>query len=255
MSFTMPSNIEVQDSQATQFGGQEGAVFRYAYSTSLALSLPAGSQVDTIQHDFGSYSKLGVDQLRAMKDKFLAFAEENGSALVTMVVWESVLFDVVVPREFCVSFLGIRECFTPPFAGQSLVTSYAYRVWFVTVPRVGALAVRPFVWAAQVILALVALIYLTWPTIVGGIQVLLGRTTYESYRESTPDPIEKTGEHIEEAAKGAGSGAFIGLGLVMIAGGLLVPMAMSSTARVQAGPVQVDTTLGTREPRAPARRR
>ena len=193
--------------------GPEGATLIKAFGYPNYFSLQGGDPINTYQSDFYAAQVLGYNLFGTALDSISDQAWANGEEVLAYFVYQKPVLEIAVPDQFC--FLD--QCWTPPFAGQTIVSGYQYRVWVLTRDIVYGpfpKAVQGSVLLAIVIIAgLVALL----PQLVGLVQVLEGKLTWGQFAQQ-PNLVEKIiqapGDNVARAEAG------LAIPLLFLGGGL-----------------------------------
>ena len=173
----------------------------------------------------------------------------HGQDPICYMIWEKEEWQVSIPEEICF----FDWCFTPPWAGETLVTIYVYRTWLLVGEQIASPMiagarpdVRGFVipgfaviwWALAFLLALGGT--------AGIIKFMRGELTADQVMAPVEDIIYAPGENVSRGMVGP----LMAFGFVLVAASIAVPFFVT---KVTAGPIQVEA--GTMAPARTTRRR
>lgn len=213
-------------------------------------------QAHTFLFEFVSAMKLSPELVKQAMDHVVPMFLDGGEDLAFYFLWEKQEFDIHIPEQFC--FFG--RCWTPPWAGDTLLVVYRYRLWAVSrILSVGSLMARPIL-PALAIIAIFAGICLVLGTIASIIFLAEGKVTVADIRGGVHDVITAPGENFK-AGLSPLMWAGLGTGVVLIGLGIALPYATTKLGvEVPIGPAQISTGIESRgvpppPPPAPAQRR
>jgi len=197
--------------------------------------------------DFISPFKISPAQIKQAVDHVAPLFLEGGEELGFFWLWEKQEFDISIPQQFC--FFG--RCWTPPWAGSTLLVVYRYRLWIISrILVMGSEASRPMLPALSII-AIFAGICLVIATIASVVFFAEGKITAEQVADGVQGIVKAPGENIK-AALSPLTWAGLGVGLLLIGWGLALPYLqprVTATVPVGSGRVTAGVTG------APAQRR
>jgi len=227
-------DIDVQPTP-TQLAAPEGALFKWGLSYPSLYSLPGDSEVETHQLDFPAVFPLSTDDLLARADQYTAYAAENGSEVLLYAVYEKPIWEIQVPDHICAHFLGQSFCFDNPFGGQLIQAGWQYRIYMVTrdfaAPMASADA-RPFlpVLTFGTLIGYSVLVGLLGIVLAGLFEVFTGKITLKELVNNLRTIYKVPGEIITPPLIFGGAGLAVGLGIVLVAGAILLPRFAASTS-------------------------
>lgn len=248
-NIVLPPEITVDTDAPVGMEGQPGSRLKSAYAYADYFNLNDGDVINTLQMDFVSPVPISLDKLRLAIAGIWVPVRNEGEVILAYALHEKTLFDVAIPNQFCINIPGFGEnCWTPPFAGETVFTAYEYRLWILTKSTARAqVAVRGLGPA-------IALVIIVGVVAVFGLVAALwsaktGETTWREAADYAKRILTAPGEAVGKAL----TGPLIALGFTMAATAVLLP-AISSKVGVKAGPVT--TEIAARPPRpTPAQRR
>ncbi len=255
MAITPPPGITPVD-EGTLMVGPSGSHFLSAFSYNLYFDLPPDSIVNTYKLDFIVPWQLSYsDFVTAIQNVLLPFFGVKGEQMVCYAVWERYEGDLVVRDQFCIDFPIIGEqCFTPPFAGQTIASTYYYRIWIVT-HDIGTPMALPQARALAPLVELIVVLILALPVIVAIIEFSSGKLTWDQVRSTTREIIRAPGEALAPAIM-AVTWPFMAFGLTLIAAGIFLPQLMLKVGgEVPVAGGKVGGEVATGAPRAAQPRR
>jgi hypothetical protein len=197
-----------------------------------------GDEMHTFGFEFVSALKLSPELIKEAMDHVMPMFLDGGEDLSFYFAWEKQEFDIHIPEQFC--FFG--HCWTPPWAGNTVLVVYRYRLWVVSrILSVGSLMARP-VLPALAIIAIFAGICLVLGTIASIIFFAEGKLTAKQITEGVKGIVTAPGENFKTALSPL-TWAGLGVGVLLIGMGIALPYATShlgvtvpiGPARVQAG--------------------
>lgn len=219
--------------------GPAGSHFVSAVSYPEFFELQDGEDVFTLQCDFLSPTEISPATLRGAMDDLRNQGILNSELILAYSLWQASESTIVVPDQICV----LGYCWTPPWAGETVLSTYTYRLWilskgFFAFPS--SVRVRPA--GALLVLALVALLTVGVAMIAGIIAMNNGSIKWKDIKDFSKDILLLPGENIARAEAGL-AWPMVAFGIAMVAGAIVLPIAISrATVGIHAGPVQA--TLG-----------
>jgi len=187
------------------------------------FNLQDGQDVNTTQWDFLSPTLVDIEQVRNIMEAMRPQALLRNELIVAYSLWRGTEGEIVVPDQICL----FDYCWTPPFAGQTVQSIYSYRLWvlsidFVMYPQ--AQHIRPL--APLVILALVAAFAVAVVLIAGIMAMRSGTIKWQEIAGFSRDVLKAPGENIA-APVTALAWPFAAMGIALVAGSIIVPVAMA----------------------------
>ncbi len=206
-----------------------------------------GDVIHTFAIDFVSPLRISPELMFQAVDHVAPMFLDGGEELGFYFLWEKQEFDISIPEQFC--FFG--RCWTPPWAGRSLLVVYHYRLWLVSVIPAASPFARPAL-PALAIIAIFAGICMVIGTIASVVFFAEGRVTVEQIKEGVEGVVKAPGENIK-AALSPLTWAGLGVGLVLIGASIAIPLASSKVGvRVPVGKAEVEAEVATAGGGAPA---
>jgi len=204
----------------------------WCYPAAFRAQQPS-EEVHTIQFDFISPFRISPELAKEGIDHIAPKFIEGGEEVAFYFLWEKQEFDISIPEQFC--FFG--HCWTPPWAGNTLLVVYRYRLWIVSRQPIVSPLVRPWI-VAVAIIVLIALLIVPW-SISGVIAFREGKISYRQLTEGVKDIIKAPGENIK-AAMSPLTWAGLGLGVVLVGMAIALPyLQPRMTVTAPIGPARV----------------
>ena len=204
MAILIDTSVDVTPNVPTFATGPEGSILIKAYAYPPYFTLQDAEEVNTLEVDFYAVEALGIDPFQAALNQIENEAWNQGQQVLAYFVYQKPIVELSVPEQFCVGDL----CITPPFAGQTVVSGYEYRIWLLTRDVVYGpfpSAVRPFIPVALAVV-IIAGILLIIPQIVGMVGILTGKVSWGELKNPQFSPLErvldKPGDNIVRAEAG-----------------------------------------------------
>ncbi len=213
----------------------------YAYSA--YFDVQPGEEVDLTTTGFTSYAILGIDLIEPVLQQLGITLAEQGQELLAWAIYEKPTFDISVPNQICI----LDQCFTPPFAGDNLVSGYDYYLYFISraapVASASTRALVPLLLAAVASLLIVAFGFVLlwkWST---------GAVTLKQVTDVAGEVFKAPGRGLGEVTQGITTPLVVGgifLGLMAVAFPLITnvqvhapigPATISAGARSTGGSV------------------
>lgn len=232
MGIIISDTVEVTLDVPTFAVGPEGSQLVKAFAYPAYFYNPP-LEANTYQVDFFTVEFLGNDPIGAYMDQVALQAGEAGEAVIAYFVYRVPILDISIPDQFCLGDL----CWTPPFAGQSVVSGYQYRLWIITKD------IPPFFQAVRgspVLLAIiiVSAIMLLLTQVVGLGGILSGKVPWSQLKEQSPIDriLDKPGDNIVRAELGLAVPLFFFGGAIAAFGFVLASMGKKSVTVTQPTP-------------------
>ncbi len=208
-----------------------------AFVADVYYTLPPDLQAETMQFDFAGAELLDIDPLTPVMQSVAGILAGEGQTLIAWVLFKDPIFSIDVPGQLCIPWTSL--CWIPPWAGQTIITGYNYRLWMLwaqvpaanalpqAYPQVMALAVGP-------ILAIGAIIAFDLLAVVIAYQIRVGKANISDIRALTP------GGQFDWVPW-----AFAAAGVAMVAAGIFIPMAQAGvSATVPIGGAEIGGGFG-----------
>ena len=233
----IPGNPQVLQDTPQGMYGPEGSepVSIIAYPG--YFTLQDGEDVNTAAIDFISFALIDADFIAQAMENVIPEIISNGEEILAYGLFRSTIFNLSIPDQICL----FGYCFTPPFAGDDVVTSYSYRLIIYTRPsyQAGAMSIRALGPAAIIAIALALIAVVT--VIAGIILMSQGTIKWRDIKDYTHDLITAPGQNVAQSL----TGPLIGLGLAITAAAIFLPMVSTSVqAQVPIGPARVGVAAG-----------
>lgn len=253
---TIPSEPTIITDAVTLPGdGLPGSIYRGSWVFDAYNSVNDDDTVDTLQMDFALPYQLSDDAIIETMVRLTEAYAPNGQTLLGFSVYEAELFDIQVPTsislagtiipipsEVCLPIVG---CI--PIAGQTIASGYQYRFWILSKdPQVAAYNTRSL--TAGVILAIGLLIPVLLVSVIGFTAFITGKIKFGEIREATREVLD-TPKRFVEGSTGSFAWPLAVLGVVIVAAGLIIPVALNASGDVRVpipggGTVGVGGTIG-----------
>ena len=197
-----------------------------AFAWPAFMTIGGAEVVNTLQIDF--YSPFAVDPgaVRNALEMAGGLLELHGLEYVCYILWEKEDFQVSVPVQFCL----FDHCWTPPFAGDTVMVCYFYRLWIMLVdrPEVAAMAlplnarpgVRPLVLPFGAAVGICLIIVTAVTSVAGFIGVWTGQLSVSDLLDTTHDFITAPGENVRIATMWP----MFMLGFALVASSIALPI-------------------------------
>lgn len=236
MAIIIDPNPVPLDGVPAGIDGPPGSELLSAFAYPGYANLLPDDEVNTQLIDWASLEEMDQDQMHQIGTKLQEGAYQNSEDLLAYVLYKATILDISIPQQVCAFGL----CWTPPFAGSTIISCFQYRLWSLTRP-VYVPAANPYMRPLAPLLVLIigGILISFILTIVGVIAMQQGRIKFSDLRDTVHEIISAPGENIAKPISAA-FWPLAALGISMVGAAIIFPIAMSKVSvSAPLGPARV----------------